>query len=133
MLRGSLCLIECAQLLPHAQRPRNVKGQHGKQLKEAENFKREGNEAYVQREWENAISLYQEALLELPGLKSQQQANIRTECLEAQGEATVEPSPAIKKARSVLHANLGAVYLKLEQWQEASDACTNGDTIPVPA
>lgn len=121
------------------------------EVREAQSLKKEGNDAFAQRDWDNAASLWQEALLRLPALpefapRSSQSKPVKAaqnktdaEDEESHAEEAVnedasapplpaeeEASDAVKKLRAALSANLAAVYIKLEKWEEASKACTKG-------
>lgn len=114
---------------------------------ESQELKREGNQAFAQREWENALSLWQEALLKLPPLMPPQGKQARRSSASQQAradgnnhdddeeptnrkgeeeEALGQPSEAVKSLRAALTANIAAACLKLERWEEATQACTQG-------
>ncbi|KAI0721307.1 hypothetical protein C8T65DRAFT_229069 [Cerioporus squamosus] len=118
-------------------------------LSNAEELKREGNDHFRAQRWDEALAAYRSALGHLPA-----RPQLRTKAKEGdtdpteddsedsppEGEPTEQSSarpssPAAQvpptedevecaKARAVLHANIGACYLKLGEHKEVVAACT---------
>ncbi|TFK89631.1 TPR-like protein [Polyporus arcularius HHB13444] len=118
-------------------------------LSNAEELKREGNDHFRAQRWEEALATYRSALGHLParphlqtraqgrdtdlteedseGLRLNdepvEESSIRPESPAAQAPPT-EVEIECAKARAVLHANIGACYLKLGEHKEVAAACT---------
>ncbi|KAI0778528.1 TPR-like protein [Trametes elegans] len=117
-------------------------------LNDAEDLKREGNDHFRAKQWDEALAAYRSALGHLPRRREPDSAKGKGRALHTADESedvgpeeeqTVQSSSEIEevhderatvlevdcaKARAVLNANIGACYIKLEEHKEVVSACT---------
>lgn len=112
-----------------------------KNITEADELKREGNESFRASRWSEALVSYRTALSRLPGRKpqppspesSQDDTPDRGGARSASSTREERPEPAnipseleaeCAKARAVLNANIGACLVKLSDYSGAVESCT---------
>ncbi|KAI0830658.1 TPR-like protein [Trametes gibbosa] len=123
-------------------------------LTDADELKQEGNEHFRAKRWNEALAAYKVALGRLPRRRESPQANngnkgkarevdglgngaddedvdeqpspvVAMEAKVTHGTITPEVDMQCAKARAVLNANIGACFMKLEDYKEAVVVCTS--------
>jgi len=120
-----------------------------RRLKEADELKTEGNDHFRANRWEDALGVYRSALGRVPERRdpkrkpdtkgrdkevddvedeTEAESVPQDEATASEEEANEEPLTELEvecaQVRSVLHANIGACYVKLGEHKEAVAACT---------
>jgi len=109
-------------------------------LRHAEELKGEGNDHYRARRWEDALAVYRTGLGRLPKRKPkprpsqnspEHEVSVGDEPSDSENtkeqeeqEPLTEEQVQIAKVRAVLNANIAACYIKLREWKEAANACS---------
>ncbi|EIW64421.1 TPR-like protein [Trametes versicolor FP-101664 SS1] len=120
-------------------------------LGHAEELRKEGNESFRAKRWDEALASYRAALGRLPKLPealslskdngaeptadeadndaSDQDVGMQSTPIDTQAEdkhegVSSETDAECAKARAIINANIGACFMKLEEYKEVVTACT---------
>ncbi|KAF8271355.1 hypothetical protein EI94DRAFT_1720427, partial [Lactarius quietus] len=86
-------------------------------LAEADELKQEGNGLFRLNKWDDALQSYRNGLAQLPERRS---------CPHFRSDSSSPLERECAQARSVLHGNIAACYVKLGENEKAVKACTEG-------